>query len=255
MPRNNPCCTTNGQNLLTLSMFYSLLSRVCDVRQSQTNNSRAAKCEQYIPISFPYVYVPFLIPEQQINGNSLQLLITRSSPHLPLCRSTEGSTRLTRTKLPSPPRGTGWLSFVSAAGWAPERGTPRPWRGRDLGGGGWPPGHCARSRTRIWAPRIWWTSSLRLWMLTSWLRRNASLRPLTHRSSSSSDPPGWTFGTLGLRGVKIACVNPEKRGGLNTSKEKTRDPYLDPLMSAPKWHLPASSFAKTTGANLALTSS
>lgn len=129
----------------------------------------------------------------------------------------EGSTRWTKTKLPSPPRGTGWLSFVSAASWAPGRGTPRPWRGRDPGGGGWLPGRCARSRTRIWAPRIWWTSSLRLWMLTSWLQRNASLRPLTHRSSSSSDPPGWTFGTfteLGLFCVKIACVNSGKQGGL-----------------------------------------
>ena len=118
--------------------------------------------------------------------------------HRLLCRSTEGSTRRTRTKLSSPPRETGWRFFVPAASWAPGRGTRRRWRGPDPGGSGWPSGRRAASRRHCWAPRWWWTSFLRLWMLTSSPRMNAWSRPLTHRSSSSSGPLVWAFGTLGL---------------------------------------------------------
>ena len=88
--------------------------------------------------------------------------------------------------------------FVPAASWAPGRGTRRRWRGPDPGGSGWPSGRRAASRRHCWAPRWWWTSFLRLWMLTSSPRMNAWSRPLTHRSSSSSGPLVWAFGTLGL---------------------------------------------------------
>lgn len=108
--------------------------------------------------------------------NSLIIIFFSSisvlSTDLPPCRSMAGSTRQTKTKLSSPPRETVWHFFVSAASWAPGRGTLRLWRGRDPGGSGWPSGRRAGSRTHCWAPRWWWTSFLQLWMLTTSLQMN-----------------------------------------------------------------------------------
>lgn len=190
-------------------MWRNSISSIENLRVMELNVINLS--QQFLKSPFRHYY---LNNKQKASKVRLILTIDKSlssykpaSAHLPLYRSMEGSTRWTKKKLSSPPRGKEWLFFESAAGWAPGQGTPQPWRGQDPCGGGWPPGRCARSRTLIWAPRIWWTSSLRLWMLTSWLQMNASLRPLMHRSSSSNDPPGWTFGTLGLLCVEIVWIN------------------------------------------------
>lgn len=119
--------------------------------------------------------------------------------HQLLCHSRVGSTRQRRTRLSSPPLETGWHFSGSAAGWAPGPERLPPWRGPDPGGSGWPSGRRAGSRRHYWAQRWWWTSFLRLWTLTTWPQRNAWFRPLMHRSSSSSGPPVWAFGTFGLQ--------------------------------------------------------
>lgn len=113
-------------------------------------------------------------------------------------RSMAGSTRQMTTELSSPLRETEWHFSVSAASWAPAPEMPPLWRGPDPFGWGWRCGRRAGSRRRCQASRWWWTSSLQLWKRTSSLRTNAWFQPSVNKSSSSSGPLVWAFGTFAL---------------------------------------------------------